>query len=303
MKIGTFIIGLLLVLAGIVLFLLNIGYGSWESIYELTKWWPLLLIIIGLGMFSRGKIPLWIAYLIIILSVGAVSFFTIQMDKNENNSITQSTISISRQQYPDIQKGHLDIDYGGGQLSINPGNEDLLKGDFDKQPVIHDITTSSNTLRVNLRPSDSSWLPQHNNINHWQLWISPELAWNLDIDAGAVDGEIDLTGIPLTKLNCDVGAGDMDFIMGNNGVRSKINLSAGASDIKLHIPAGTGVKIELDGALTSNNLDKLGWTKIDNHYTSPHYQQAASKIDFDIDLSAGNLDVEIEPVPKLSFTT
>ncbi|MEN6461704.1 MAG: hypothetical protein ABFC94_10085, partial [Syntrophomonas sp.] len=121
-------------------------------------------------------------------------------------------------------------------------------------------------------------------------------AWILNINTGAVDGNIDLTGIPLQELDCNVGAGNMNFTLGNNGTRSKVKIEAGASNITLQIPDDIGVSIELDGALSSNNLARLGWNRInDNYYTSPNYSQAAAKIDCDIELSAGNLEVKSVP--------
>lgn len=77
MRIGTLIRGLLFVLAGVFFFLINIGYGSWVNYHEIGKYWPILLIIIGLGFLGEGKIPLWIAYLIIILSVIAVGAYMV----------------------------------------------------------------------------------------------------------------------------------------------------------------------------------------------------------------------------------
>jgi hypothetical protein len=55
--------------------LYNIGYGSWINYHEIHKFWPVLLIIIGFGFLGEGKIPLWLAYLIIVLSVIALGAY------------------------------------------------------------------------------------------------------------------------------------------------------------------------------------------------------------------------------------
>ena len=77
MRIGTLLSGLFLVLTGVFLFLINLGYGAWINYHEIGKFWPILLIILGLGFLGEGRIPLWIAYLIIILSVIAVGVYMI----------------------------------------------------------------------------------------------------------------------------------------------------------------------------------------------------------------------------------
>ncbi|MGI5911040.1 MAG: hypothetical protein ACOX6E_00465 [Syntrophomonadaceae bacterium] len=294
MRVGNLIIGLLLVLAGEILFLINIGYGSWVSIYELGKWWPLLLIIFGLGIMSKGKINYLVALLIVILSVGAVGLYFFQIGKTGGNTtIINSSISITREKYPDVKQCNLSVNYGAGKFSVAAASNDLLKGNFNNKSIIKDVTSNFDILNVNLHQSEDFWITPHNSLNKWQLWISPELAWVLDINTGAVDGDIDLTGVPLKELTCEVGAGNMNFRFGNNGPRSKVRIEAGASSIKLYIPNDTGVSIGFNGALNANNLNSLGWNRTGNRYTSPNYHEATSKIDCNIDLSLGNLDLQI----------
>jgi hypothetical protein len=294
MRIGTFIKGLLLVLIGTVLFLINFGYGSWASLLQIGKWWPILLIILGLGLLSMGRIPRWIACVVLVISVLALSTYMVIMAQTHNNyeKATVSSLTISRQQYPLAKQANLTVDYGGGQLLIAPGGPDLFKGDFASSQITKNIRATDQVLTVNLDQTGHSWSSGQLDADRWQLQISPELAWNMNINAGAIDGTIDLTGVPLEQLNCNVGAGNMNFILNNKGTDSKIKIIAGASNIKLNIPGDSGVSIELGGALNCNNLDELGWSKTGSRYLSPNYYQAASKIDCDIQLSAGNLDVK-----------
>jgi len=295
MRIGTLISGLLLVLVGVILLLINFGYGSWSSFYVISKCWPILLILIGLGFFWRGRIPRWIAYLIIIFSVGAVgAYMTLADQTKPNNEInSKSTINILRQQYPQVKEANLSLDYGGGKLLISPGISSLFQADFSNKQLQQRIEATEQNLQIFLIQKQYTWTPQQQSLNRWQLKISPELAWKLDIDAGAIDGNIDLNGVPLRELNCNLGAGNMLFILGNNGANSKIKIEAGASNVKLRIAKNTGVRIKFDGALNANNLDELGWIKSGSYYSSPNYQQATSKINCDIKLSAGNLDVKL----------
>jgi len=295
MRIGTLISGLLLVLIGVVFFLINLGYGSWADIYEIGRFWPVLLIIIGLSFFGRGKIPRWIAWLILILSVGVVAAFLLQTEPLPQNheTITKSALTVSRQQYPQVKDADLNINFGGGKLTLSPTAQEIFKADFNSTQVVRDIQSSGQNLQIDLNQRQSSWTSKKDNLNQWQLQLSPDLSWKLDIDTGAVDGNIDLSGVPIRELDCNLGAGNMLFILGNNGSSSKLTIDAGASNIKLRFAADTGVRIKLDGELNANNLDDLGWTKSDNYYISPNYEQARTKIDCDINLSVGNLDVGI----------
>jgi len=61
MRVGKFIFALLLIVVGVMAFMINLGYGNWASFALFGKWWPLLLIIFGLGMFWQGKITTQLA--------------------------------------------------------------------------------------------------------------------------------------------------------------------------------------------------------------------------------------------------
>ncbi len=296
MRIGTLISGLLFVLAGTVFFLINLGYGSWAGIQQISKWWPLLLIIFGLGLFGQGMINRWLAYSLIMVSVLGVGGYMMMMDgsRDFNGGTVMSSLDISRQQYPLVEKGDLTLDFGGGRIFIEPSSGELIKGNFSGETK-QNILDADQNLKVHLSQMENSWLQWQKKGDRWKVQLSPELVWDMTINAGAVDGDIDLTGIPLKQLGCTVGAGNMKFTLDQNGDKSQMNIDAGASNIELQISADTGVSIELNGALSANNLDELGWIKTGKRYMSPNYEQASSKVDCVIHLSAGNLEVSLVP--------
>jgi len=88
---------------------------------------------------------------------------------------------------------------------------------------------------------------------------------------------------------CD---GSLNLYMGNNGPFTKLNISGGASSIVLRLPKDVGVKVSKGAALSSDNLDELGWSKNGNTYLSPNYDQAASRVDFDLHLGAGAFEIQ-----------
>lgn len=74
MRIGTFFIGLAFILAGVITFLINFGYSSWDFVIQIKKLWPVILIVIGLSFFWRGRIPAWLAIILVLALVGVVIF-------------------------------------------------------------------------------------------------------------------------------------------------------------------------------------------------------------------------------------
>ncbi len=297
MRIGTFISGLFLVLIGIVLLLINFGYGSWNIILQIGKWWPVLLIFLGLSLFNSGRIPYGMAFVLLLLSALAVGAYLVLAApaRNYTEQPPASALVIGRQEYPLVKQANLTVDYGGGQLQLAPGKDDIFKAEFAPGEIKQNIVANDQLLKIDLSPIGKQWSTGQIAANRWKMQVSPELLWSLNINAGAIDGVIDLSGVPLRQLNCNLGAGSLDFILNNNGPNSQVRVTAGASHIKLEIPGDTGVSIKMGGALNTNNLDELGWAKTGSRYQSPNYSEAANKIDCDIQLSAGNLEVATEP--------
>ncbi len=73
MKPGTFLIGLLLILAGLTAFLSNLGYPAGGILRLLFNYWPLLLILLGIVLFLGGRIPHRLAFIIVIVLCAGVA--------------------------------------------------------------------------------------------------------------------------------------------------------------------------------------------------------------------------------------
>ncbi|NLV17753.1 MAG: hypothetical protein GXY50_11210 [Syntrophomonadaceae bacterium] len=80
MGIVSFLFATLLILSGVALFMINLGYGYWWMIRPVLDYWPVLLIFLGLSVLAGGrKMPRWLAYvLILVLAAGVVFFFYYQ---------------------------------------------------------------------------------------------------------------------------------------------------------------------------------------------------------------------------------
>jgi len=56
--------------------------------------------------------------------------------------------------------------------------------------------------------------------------------------------------------------------------------------------------VTLKGALTSTNLKELGWHHFNDHYVSPGYEGAPSRLDIFIESAVGDVEVEVFAAPR-----
>jgi len=67
--------GLLLVYLGVMAFLYTLGFLRWHGMWELTRWWPLLLVAAGLSILTRRALPFSLALLILLVLVSVILFY------------------------------------------------------------------------------------------------------------------------------------------------------------------------------------------------------------------------------------
>lgn len=300
MRVGRFILALLMVAAGIMAFMINLGYGSWASFGLIGKWWPVLLIIFGLAMFWQGRIPRPLAYILVVVIAGGIVGYMMVNDEvwpvNWQGQLPNHTenLDISKNQHPNLQKGELTVNFGGGELDISQAAEgQWMAGTLAGKLGVKSVEAIDDTLKVYLKLKENDWAAQVSDSRpRWELKLAPNLRWQIDANIGAVDANMDLSNINLEELDCDLGAGALELKLGNNGILTKLDIDGGASSVKIEVPQGTGVKVVKDGALMGDNMDELGWNKDGHTLTSPNYDGAANKVEIDIDMGAGSFEIQ-----------
>lgn len=312
MRTGQFFISLFLILVGVIFLLTNLGYGSWRLFYLLPYIWPTLLIILGLGLLWKGRIPFRFALLITAILIGSV--IAIFLNAPQNNGLPEEgEFSIRRSDYPQLSAGELAVSFGAGQLYLSSGGGAWFTGRFTGFAPAEKVTVSNDRLQLRLDPKESMdgwwfrtlrfrrWRRDTDKSsgwrmdakeNRWDLEISPLLPWRIEIQTGAVQGRFDLAGVPLTRFDLKVGAGDLEIRMGNNGPHSKLRIDAGLSRLRFLLPKNTGLRIDPHGALAETNLEKMGFLVNNQSYFSPNYQTATEKIDLDLNLALGQFELE-----------
>lgn len=312
MRTGAFLISLFLILIGVVSLLINLGYGSWRLFHLLPYIWPTLLIVLGLALLWKGHIPFWFALLITVILTGSV--IAIFLNTPQNNGLPEEEeFSIRRFDYPQLSAGELKISFGAGQLYLGAGASDWFEGRFTGLAPVEKVTVSNDRLQLQVEPEEGvreGWFrtlrfrrwskdPDRSygwrmdaKENRWDLEISTQLPWSIEIQTGAVQGRFDLKGVPLTRFDLKSGAGDLEIRMGNNGPHSKLKIDAGLSKLRFLLPKNTGLRIDLHGALTETNLGKTGFLVNNQRYLSPNYQTATEKVDLDLNLAVGQFELE-----------
>jgi hypothetical protein len=170
---------------------------------------------------------------------------------------------------PDVERTNVDVIFGAGRLDIEAGvSEKLLSGVFryNVEQWSPEITHQGDELRIKQGGSEDRWgIPSGNVRNRWELEFSPEMALRMNVRAGAGDGELDFTGLKVSELDVDIGAGDfvLRFDEPNGVPMDHLTLDTGASRVEVvGIGNASPEQARLQGGVGDIALDLTGnWTR------------------------------------------
>lgn len=172
---------------------------------------------------------------------------------------------------PAVAEESVDVDilFGAGRLEIQGGTpETLLAGvfEYNVDEWTPEVTHEGDQLTIRQGGEKEKWgIPSGNVRNHWDLAFSPGTALRMDVRAGAGDGKLDFTGLQVSALDVDVGAGKFSLVFGapNPVPMDHLTLDTGASKIELlGMGNASPESIKLQGGVGDITLDLTGrWSR------------------------------------------
>lgn len=130
------------------------------------------------------------------------------------------------------------LSIGAGNMTLASGAEGLASGTVrynisDWKPEIT-RETDSLTIRQDFSSDDRLRIPEGNLTNEWDLKLGA-VPMRLTVNAGAYEGQMDLGGVPLQRLEINDGASDntVTFDEVNAEDMSLFKYNTGASTVKL----------------------------------------------------------------------
>ena len=170
------------------------------------------------------------------------------------------TVTLSRQ-VEDEQDLKVNVRYGAGRFSVGPAEPGVL---YHMQlEYAEDVFSpldeyQDGSLRIGTETLGRRFrLGNDRGVGYMELELSRDVAMDLNMDLGAVKADIDLGGIPLTRLEIATGASQtlLDISEPNPETMSRASMDVGAAEFtalnlgnlntgRIDIDAGVG-KIEL----------------------------------------------------------
>ena len=180
------------------------------------------------------------------------------------------TLDVARQA-SDTAAKQAQITYGTGTFGLRGGTAGLLyhmklRYDATRAEPKHAYNLTSRKLQLGVEKSDVRFTGRKDNESgQLQLELSRTTPWDLTLDLGAVEADIDLTGLKLAKLKIESGASDgrVRFDSLNSIPMRDLEISLGAANFRADRLANANTReIRVDAGVGNVELDLSGqWTQ------------------------------------------
>jgi hypothetical protein len=260
MRRGNIFLGIILILAGGVYLLDNLGILN-------VDFWGVLwaLVIIGFGFW---------------LLIGIVS--------GERGDTTELTVPLDG-----AFSTRLILRHGAGSLSLIGGASEgqALSGTF-VGGVDSRSKKSAGSLEVTLEPQRGFLgIFPFSGPNNWSILLNEEVPISLDVKGGASETTMNLSNVKVTDLYLQTGASSTTLVLPAGAGFTKARVESGAASVSVQVPEGVAASINTSSGLSEIRVDQARFPRSGGRYQSADYDSAENKVELYLSMGVGSIDV------------
>lgn len=306
--------GLFLITVGTVMIAVRGGLLSVDDARRTWTLWPLILVGAGLSIVLAGRPGAAVGSLLLALTFGAILGGVAATgivpgvgfcggDRGHGTAFPDSGGTFGANASVTIASDCGDLTIGtvaGSTWSVRGESSDGRSPRLDHDP---------STLRIT-SPDGSPF--DLGGASHWDVVLPRDPAIVLRVTVNGGQSRLALAGANVGALRIDANAGSIDLDLRdvaafgvaaidvnfgsatvrlpNRSMTATLSVNAGSAAICL--PAGAGLRVELDSAAASNDFAGHGLAEANGSWQTPGYAEATVRIDVRADVNAGSLALD-----------
>jgi hypothetical protein len=291
------------------IFILINNLTSYHFYYEeVWKVWPVALILLGISMLIRHEIirsilvgltAFTLAFAIYSSFITGFDFFddhVTYFDDYEARGGDYNVQRFSEEFDSGIKAATLNFDAGAGSFVIMDTTNNLMMAKTEGVGN-YSLSRSGNTgaVSLDLTMKDKHFSFKHGKIkNKVGIKLNPNPLWDININAGAANIDVDLSNYKIRNLDIAMGAASLDVILGMPEKETNFTLDAGVSSIDIAVPEKAGCEIRTDVALSGKNFKGFKEVK-DNVYQTENFNRTDKKIFLELKTGVSSITVKRSP--------
>ena len=294
--VGTPIWGILLLLLGVVLLLQTLDVLPWGLWGTLWRFWPVLIIIIGVSILLRGY-NLWLVSLLILAILAACLGIAIwQYGPSPPARVTTKSYS---EPIGDIERAQIEVNFTAGSLTIGslpPGSPNFVE-------AVSEVRNRDGSMSVDFQREDGEgrlYLSTERANRRfwgedgirWEVKLTRNIPLAINIKSAASNMELILSQLKVTELRLDVDVSNCKLMMPPSTGTTYAYIKADVANLEVNIPDGVAAKIQVDTDLSAFDVDESRFPKQGDYYISDHFDTTQNRIYLEIDCDVGRVQVK-----------
>jgi len=289
---------IILIGVGAILLFTNLGliHGNpWTIIMQL---WPVLLIALGLEILFGGSTG-WRAVVSALLGlalVGGILWILVAQPAIPSLNFGSSNLQTTNVSQPlnGVVSARATISFGAGTNKIYAlsDSSNLIEGQLQTyNPPTFSVGTSGDHADIRLAPGSTTvFIPPFSPEEKWNVGLNPIVSYQLSLNMGVGQSNIDLTKMLVSGGEIDGGVGTTELSLPGQGT-FKLNINGGVGTIKIYVPSNLAVRAEVHGGLGSfNPLSRMHEVSKDVYETSG-FSTAENAVTLTIDGGVGSISL------------
>jgi len=290
--VGVPIWGIFLLFLGVVFLLQTLNVLPWGLWGTLWRFWPVLIIIIGLGILLR-RYNVWLVSLLVLAILGAclgIAFWQYG---------ASPSIKSYSEPLGNMERAQIEVDFAAGNINIGslpPGSPNFVEAESE-------VRGRDGSMNVDFHQQDSEgrlYLSTER-VNQpfwggdgirWEVRLTRNIPLTLTIKSAASNMELTLSELKVTELQLDIDAGNCKVTVPSSAGTTDIKVEVDVANIELTIPDEVAAKIWADIDLSAFDVDESRFPKQGDYYISDNFDTAQNRIYLEIDSDVGKVQVK-----------
>lgn len=285
---------LLLIGAGFLLLMNSLGYLDWNVWGQLWQLWPLILVALGLNMLLGRRNPMVSVLIVVLVLAAGAAFIYANGGLRPMGEIESVTLN---QSLNGAKSAEVRIKSGVGKLVLDGSEGTLLASGTlqyyrNRGEPIQRKSVSGDTATLDIEQPQGSISIGPTRGPDWNLHLNNGIPIRLNVDAGVGETRLDLRQLKLTDLALNAGVGSVTVQFPENAGMTTAKVNGGVGGLEVIIPTGVEARITTHSGLGGTDVDRRFQKQGNNMYQSAGYSGAKNKLDLDVDVGIGGVDIK-----------
>lgn len=286
--------GLLFIVIG-VLWLLKLTSAIHFSWLDFLSLWPLILIWIGIGL-----LPIRDGFKVLLDCVALAAGLLFVLAPVRDPLPAEERVVKSEIIYnysadsikSTLQTVRFDLEAGAAELNFITGAKDLVNVWGDRKENVR-LSIKSDSSGREARVKLEIKTPR-SNVHYggaFDIALDTVPVWNMDVSLGATDNRLDLSPFKVSRLDLSAGASNTILKVGDLYPEVDIDISLGASAIRIEVPKSMSCTIHNESAISDSRFYGFTEQRKREYYSAA--SDTISKGNITMTISSGVSDIEV----------